>query len=108
MEEERELWTAVILNKVRNHDERWRILCGEGMGYCHESKDNPVCLFRIAKGMKRKTYTKTYFYANEMSLLYFFQEAEAPLLVRKNARDWLVANGYTEWLKSKSLWSIDK
>lgn len=111
-------WTATILNKTRSHKERWRILGGEGMGYCHEPVDSPVRLFRIAKGMKRKCfpgftkppagcYHSTY--VNEMSLLYFFEHpAEVPLLVRKNARDWLVANGYAEWLKGKNLFIIEK
>jgi hypothetical protein len=109
-------WTAAILNKTRQHNERWRIL-SEGMGYCHEPENSPLRSFRIAKGMKRKCFPGSKApppgcfestYVNQMSLLHFFQEEKAPLLVRKNARDWLVANGYTDWLKSKNLFIIEK
>lgn len=98
--------TILILNKTRNHKERWRII-SDGMGYHKELPNSPMRSFRIAKGTKQKTIDEGRSYVNQMSIEYFFNESKAPLLVRKNARDWLVANGYADWLKTKGWFIIN-
>lgn len=98
--------TVAILNKTRSHKERWRILA-DGMGWCHEPEGSPVRLFRVARGMLRKnSWAKEYHYASEMSLIVALEENEAPLLIKKNLRDWLVANGYSAWLQSKNFYFL--
>jgi hypothetical protein len=99
--------SVTILNKTRSSKERWRILSG-GMGYCHEPENSPARLFRIGYGRKYKDWAGDYHYSREMSLLLFFEEAESPLLVRKNARDWLIANGYIGWLTNNNLFLLEE
>lgn len=92
--------TIAILNKTTKHKERWRVLA-DGMGWYREPEDSPMRLFRVAKGALHENCH----YSSEMSILVAFEE-EAPLLIKKNLRDWLVANGYTNWLKSKNFFNL--
>ena len=98
-------WLDYILNNTRKPKERWRFLNG-GMGWCHEPEDSPLRVVKVAKGMLQKSKCCGHTYTQEMSLDLFFKESDAPLEAKRNARDWLVASGYSDWLKQNNLFLI--
>lgn len=87
----------VILNKTMKPRERYRIVKG-GMGYYKDPKDSPNYKYRIVKGRDLGNG-----YQAEMSVEVFFKEEKPPFLARVNAIEFLIAEGYESWLKSKGI-----
>ena len=87
----------MILNKTKNHRDRYRIVTG-GMGNYKHPKNCPTHKYHISYGIDRGNG-----YQGSMSVSYFFTESYAPEEAKKNAVKFLLENGYGNWLKEKNL-----